>query len=332
MLTRATVTAALILFAIIAPAHHSNSAFELDRVVAFQGTVVRYQWKNPHVYLEIEDANGVEWLIETDATPIMRRSGWARDSFTPGDIVSVRANPDKRSEKKHGLLLSIEGSDSVVMVSMNKTRGTNVTESVVGATSLAGVWTGKRSGRRDFWLAHKEHPLTLKGDAAVATYDESMSPIVECIPIPTPWILALADLYLSEIELQEDIIVIRSEFYDTERTIYTDGRKHPESRERTTLGHSIGSWDGDTLVVDTIDFADSRSPFPQTGRPSGAQKHVVERFALSGDGSQLLIDVVLDDPEYLAKPMTAQLVWHHSPHLEMHKFDCERDVAQRFLQ
>lgn len=332
MFARATIAAALILLTIIAAAHHSNSAFELDRVVAFQGTVVRYQWRNPHVYLEIEDANGVEWLIETDATPIMGRSGWTRDSFAPGDMVSVRANPDRKPEKKHGLLLSIEGSDGVVMVSMNKTRGTNVSESVVAATSLAGVWTGKRSSRQDFWLAHKELPLTPKGEAAVASYDESMSPIVECIAIPTPWILALADLYLSEIELQDDVIVIRNEFYDTERTIYMDGRKHPENTERTTLGHSVGRWDGDTLVVDTIDFADSRSPFPQSGRPSGAEKHVVERFALSDDGSRVLINVFLDDPEYLAKPLTAQLVWHHSPNLEMHKFDCERDVAQRFLQ
>ena len=62
------ISAAALLFPIPVSAHHSNSGFDLDRLVTFQGTVVSFEWTNPHVYLSITDENGVQWLIETDAT------------------------------------------------------------------------------------------------------------------------------------------------------------------------------------------------------------------------------------------------------------------------
>jgi hypothetical protein len=47
----------------------------MDCIHAFEGTVVRYQWRNPHVPLTVRDASGAESLIETDATPAMTRGG-----------------------------------------------------------------------------------------------------------------------------------------------------------------------------------------------------------------------------------------------------------------
>ena len=96
------------LFVVVSHGHHSHTRFNLNRVIAFQGTVVRFEWVNPHVYLTISDETGTEWMIETDPTPVMSRSGWTDMSFKPGDDVVVRANPDRRAAVKHGLLLSIE--------------------------------------------------------------------------------------------------------------------------------------------------------------------------------------------------------------------------------
>ena len=125
-------------------------------------------------------------------------------------------------------------------------------------------------------------------------------------------------------------MTFRNEFYGTERTIYMDGRAHPDDGERTLQGHSIGSWEGETLVVDTVNFADHRSPYGSgTGIPVGAGKHVVERYRLSADGAQAFIDIVLEDPEYLAVPVTATFVWRYSPHFEMLELDCDREVAMR---
>jgi hypothetical protein len=108
---------------------------------------------------------------------------------------------------------------------------------------------------------------------------------------------------------------------------------HPGDGERTLQGHSIGWWEGETLVVDTVDFADHRSPYGSgTGIPSGAEKHVVERYRLSDDGTHALVDIVLEDPEYLAEPVTAQFVWRYSPHFEMLQLGCDREIAMRSTQ
>lgn len=331
MFSKVAIIIALFVTAKFAAAHHSDSPFDLDRVVAFQGTVVNFQWRNPHVYLIIKDANDVEWLIETGATPIMKRSGWTRDSFAYGDIVSVRSNPDRNPEKKHGYLLSIEGPDGIALSSRQRSSESDI--SATGATTddLSGVWAGERAQRNAFLRALADHPLTLKGRTARAEYDDSMHPTVNCVAPPSPWIVALADLHLAEIDINANEIVFRSEFNDAERTVYIDGRGHPEDGERTNQGHSIGSWEGGTLVVDTVLFADNRSPFPFLGIPSGDEKHVIEKYTLTEDGSRLLIDIFLEDPEYLAEPIGTNLVWHYSPHLDLLRFDCDPDVAQRFL-
>ncbi len=315
-----------------AVAHHSHTGFDLERVVAFQGTVVRFEWTNPHVYLTVEVENGDEWLIETDPTPIMRRSGWTRESFAPGDTVAVRANPDRRSGRHHGLLSSIVGPDGVTMASWNSTTQDTHAGPVASASSLAGVWQGERSSLKGFVVDMSAHPLTAAGEAAKAAYTPLLNPTIECVTWPTPFILS-SYLYLSEMELGDETITFRNEFYATERTIYLDGRAHPEDGARTLQGHSIGWWEGDTLVVDTVDFADHRSPYGSgTGIPSGAQKHVVERYNLGDDGSHALIAIVLEDSEYLAEPVTAQFVWRYSPHLEMLRLGCDKEVAMRSAQ
>jgi hypothetical protein len=82
---------------------------------------------------------------------------------------------------------------------------------------------------------------------------------------------------------------------------------HAGEGERTLQGHSIGWWEGETLVVDTVDFAVHRSPYGSgTGIPLGTEKHVVERYRLSDDGTHAFVDIVLEDSEYLAEPVTAK--------------------------
>ena len=99
-------------------AHHSASIFDTRSVVAFEGTVTRFTWTNPHVYIHVatrdEAGETIEWEIETDATPILTRSGWTAESLVPGDRVSVRANPDRNIERRHALLVSIAKQDGAV--------------------------------------------------------------------------------------------------------------------------------------------------------------------------------------------------------------------------
>ena len=312
-------------------AHHSAARFSQDQIVVVDGTVVDYQWQMPHVYLSVEDRGGRRWLIETDGPPILVRSGWTSDKFTVGDAVSARVHPSRATGDMHALLVSIQAEDGEILDSFNRAgRDTESTEA--GASSFAGVWTSSRSQLFSFVTAWLSHPLTAKGQVALAAYDASLAASTECLPWPTPFLMTSNYWYLNEVTLSEDTMVIHSEFFDSERTIWLNRREHPEGEPRTLQGDSVGWWEGDTLVVDTTRFADNRSPVAQIGIPSGAQKHVIERLTLSDDGSTILIDVYTEDPEFLAEPLSTQFTWSYSPHLDLISAPCNAENARRFLE
>ncbi len=314
-------------------AHHSPIIFDQNSIVILEGQISRFDWTNPHVYIFVEttDDTGqrIEWQLETDATPILLRNGWTADSLVPGDLVSVRANPDRQKDRAHALMISLEKSDGAIL---SPTSGDpNAPTAIRAAASLAGIWEQRFENFVEFRVRGTEVSTTDKGTAARAQYDiRSENPVAQCIAFPSPMIVA-APQYLNEITIHDDRITIHNEFFDVERTIYTDGRGHPENRQRTNQGHSIGHWDGDVLIVDTTLFADHRSPLPGTGLPSGAQKHVVERYALSEDGRQIRIDFTLEDPEFLAAPFSGTLEWHQSPYSTISAFGCDLEQATRFM-
>ena len=208
------------------------------------------------------------------------------------------------------------------------------------AMSLAGTWLTDRSTVQSYpggfdGFFHALLTLNENGRAAQAAYDalSNENPEATCVGRPTPAALVSTGLYLMEIDLsqQEEIIVFRSEWFDEVRTIHMDGREHPDPDERFTTGHSIGLWEGDTLVVDTANFEDHRSPY-QIGVPSGGQKHVVERWRLTGDGTHIDLEFTLEDPEFLAEPMVHSRQLIHSPHLEMLHGECDPQATSRWVR
>jgi len=323
----------------LAAGHHSAAIFDRQSVVAFQGTVTRFNWTNPHVYLYVEtrdDAGGViEWEIETDATPILTRSGWTVDSFVPGEQVTIRANPDRNVARRHALLVSVSKRNGATSSARSYfLRDANDTSALARASSMAGIWELSVTDFEPYYLNWAQVALTEKALAAQAAYDiRTENPSAQCIAQPTPTMLVAP--YLNEIVLGEDVILIRNERFNLERTIYMDGRGHPDESERSNQGHSIGRWEGDVLVVDTANFSEHRAPVygrptRAEGVPSGLGKHVVERFRLSDDGTHIVIDFYLEDPEYLAEPFTGTVRWYYAPHFEYLGFDCEPENARRF--
>jgi hypothetical protein len=308
-----------------ASGHHSGAMFDQTAIVTLEGTVSRFNWANPHVYIFVEtnDESGqiVEWQLETDSTAIMTRDGWTPTTLIPGARVSVRANPDRNTNRSHARLLSLVKEDGQLF-----TRRSSGRASSVRASSLAGVWDAIRNDDpQRFTLGTP----TEKGAASQAAYRDADYPAANCIPYAAPHLMALAP-YRFEIDIQEDRVVIAAEFFNVIRTVYMDGRTHPENGERSNQGHSVGSWDGDVLVVETTQFTDDPSGNLR-GIPSGAQKHVVERFRLSDDGTQLIIDYVVEDPEYLLEPTTGTSVWDYAPDGEMLPFGCSRENASFYF-
>ena len=110
------------------------------------------------------------------------------------------------------------------------------------------------------------------------------NPETACLGRPTPAMIFYADLFPIEIEFREaqEAIEIRGQFFDEVRTVYLDGRGHPPADTRFHLGHSIGRWEGDTLVVDTTNFTENRSCAVPTG--SIPLSYTPDFFSLGREG------------------------------------------------
>lgn len=332
---------------VAAPAHghHSEAGLDTESVVAIDGRITEFSWQNPHVYFSVEttDESGerVEWLVQTSPIISVTRRGWTRDSLTIGERVFVEVHP-ARDGRPYGLLYAIEKENGVVLGTPARPATNLPAEPRVTATTttLEGIWMANAEelvsypgGFDGFFRAHLK--LTEEGAAAEAAYDplSDENPEARCIGRPTPAMIVSSDLFPMEIEFNEadEIIFIRSGFWDEERTVYMDGRPHPGPDERFLSGHSVGRWEGDTLVVDTANFSDHRSPY-QIGVPAGAQKHVVERYRLNAEGTRIIVDFRLEDPQYLTEPVVHSRELIYSPHLEMPRYDCDPESTSRFLR
>lgn len=100
---------------------------------------------------------------------------------------------------------------------------------------------------------------------------------------------------------------------DLPRQIYLDGRKHPDESLSPFVGHSVGTWDGDTLVVDTVGFNDKT--WLVNGRPHTEKMHVVERYRRK-DLGHLEIEMTIDDPGAYRKPWTLKQTTELAPATE----------------
>lgn len=297
-------------------AHHSDAVYDRSQLIAFTARVVGFEFRNPHVTIFVQEQEGVrrQWEIETGSTPIMRRSGWSEETFSQGDLIQVRAHPAQTGQLK-AILNSIQSADGNTWIQVER-----APEITVAAESLAGVWRGEPS--TELSVDSSAVLFTAAGITAERAYEETThSQNSRCLPLPPPFLNSNA-LYLTEIEITEETVFIRNEFFDVERTVYMDGRPHPENGARTNQGHSVGWWEEDVLVVDTRLLADHQIGGAFFGVPSSADKHVIEKYSLSQDRNRAIVDIWFEDSEYLREPFVAQTTLVYSPELELYSYEC----------
>lgn len=107
------------------------------------------------------------------------------------------------------------------------------------------------------------------------------------------------------------------------RQVFLDGRKHPSNLSPTWLGHSVGTWDRDTLVVDTIGFND-KGWLDNGGRPQTEKLHVIERFRRR-DLGHLDLEITIDDPGAYTKPWKIRRTLELAPHEEIQEYICNEN-------
>jgi hypothetical protein len=107
------------------------------------------------------------------------------------------------------------------------------------------------------------------------------------------------------------------------RQIFVDGRKHPDDPDPTWYGHSIGHYDGDMLVVDTVGFND-KFWFDFAGHPHTEQLHTVERFKRTDLGT-LVVETDITDPGAYTKPFTLSFTASLRPKEELMEYICQEN-------
>lgn len=119
------------------------------------------------------------------------------------------------------------------------------------------------------------------------------NPRIRCLPTGVPGLVAYTHPY--KIVQTTDLLLILYESQTLFRQIFMDGRAHPKDPEPTWMGYSVGRWEGDTLVIDTIGFND-KTWLDGMGHPHSEAMKVTERLRRR-DAGHMDIEVVIDDPK-----------------------------------
>lgn len=116
------------------------------------------------------------------------------------------------------------------------------------------------------------------------------------------------------------------------RYIYTDGRKHPDPNELdpTTNGHSIGRWEGETLLVDTVGFNERGVTAIPGGGYRTMRSHLTEQYRLSADGQQLVVTFTWNDTGVFRRPHSYAFRYYRVPSIsEPRVSNCIADDVER---
>ena len=145
-----------------------------------------------------------------------------------------------------------------------------------------------------------------------------------CLPDDPSWSTPIPQ----KIVQTPTLIVMLNEGVPGFRQIFLDGRPHPKDPDPTWQGHSIGRWEGDTLVVDTIGFNDKSWLLPE-GFPHTDQMRIIERYRRL-DLANLTREVTIIDPGAFTKPLERRIAWHLAPGEELLESICNEN--NKFLE
>ena len=315
-------------------AHHGSAPYDNTLTKTVIGTVTNFRFSNPHVliYVDVLEDNGetVNWSGElTSPNRLARAAGggggnvkWSKDILLPGDVIELSGNPARNGAPSLRLRKVID-SKGIALVGGDRGAATTIpaarlpSESIAasadGVGDLSGVWMRADNDPYSNYAFSAELPQmtdwamerykTAKptfGENGVTVADTN-DPVYLCLPPGTPRIYFHPRPF--EIIHTPGRVLISYEYQQLLRAIYTDGRAHRTDLAPSWMGDSTGHWEGDTLVVESVNFND-KTWIDRRGVPHSDQLHVEERFYRNDD--QLIIDITVNDPIAFTEPWTGR--------------------------
>ena len=229
------------------------------------------------------------------------------------------------------------GGEPAEQVAVARTKATRTTptsprpaavaaNAVASAPRLAGVWEPKTFG-----IMVPNAPLSSAGQDFVGRNAAAMQAgkIMQ-----TAWVSCRPGAVSTMTMPREKIVVLESAgettiLFEMPRMVrrIRMNASHPQALEPGYVGDSVGHWEGNTLVVDTLGF-NGYAELDARGQPTSPRLHTVERFTPSADGGSIDIETRIEDPEYYTKPFTIQRSWKKSPARHPFEYDCMENPRQ----
>ncbi len=185
-----------------------------------------------------------------------------------------------------------------------------------GKPDLSGIWWSPRTvdpGKPEF-LPNAQAVARERGEN-----NRKDSPQARCLPAP---VVRLGPVY-ETVQSPSVLVIISDDDSPGFHQIYIDGRPHPPDPTPAWYGDNVGRWDGDTLVVDRVDF-DERVWLDQEAHPHSDKLHVVERYHRP-DLGHLETEITVEDPGVLARPYTMKRVSELAPTERIYEFICNEN-------
>jgi hypothetical protein len=331
----------LLAMPVAAYAHHSFAPhFDIDKPVDISGTVIEYEARNPHSYLHIAavDENGKtqEYVCESHGFTQLSRNGITPEMLKPGTKLRVDGSLSRHSPTMC-FFNNVYFPDGRVL-NVNGPRGAQARAPAAGTppprTDIFGTWLlapaapdPRRGG------TSRPQPmmnfLTPAGEAAVAAYDPFKDdPTFRCDPVAIRRVWGAPGTPLTIVR-ERDRVVLRHEWMDVVRTVHLSSREHPADGPRTSLGHSIGHFEGDTLVIETANYSEGvlNQYVEEPGRPTRGLLHSadltsVERLSLDAARQRLVVEITLEDPTFFTRDFDVSRSEYAPSNLEIEPFNC----------
>jgi hypothetical protein len=173
----------------------------------------------------------------------------------------------------------------------------------------------------------EQEPIRPEGAAVLRRRMQTLgteSPTSHCLPGGVPFSTLITPFKMIQTPVE---IVVLPEDNNPPRQIYTDGRKLPTDPAPSWMGYSVGKWQGDTLVVDTIGVTD-RSWLDALGHPRSESMHIVERFRRT-DFGHMEIEMTFDDSKMYTRPFTVKVPLRLMPDTDILESVCAENEKDR---
>ena len=303
-------------------------SFSVDREDITAGESVTLRWEAINAYaIELEPGLGAvatrgTRTLEPGATTtytlaVTGPEGRVAESVTVR--VSGSAAPERAAATSNA-----PATVNVVPTARPAADSSSIPRLPSGKPDLSGVWLGGR----DIRLASE---IVLKPGAEgfrIPPDDTDLGQGALCLPPGVP--AATSMPYPLQIVQRDDVVVILYEAYNLFRIVNV-GVAHPDDLDPTWMGHSVASWDGDTLVIDVTAFNDKTRI---AGHAHTEAMHVVERYTRTGLDT-ILYEASVEDPNVFAEPLLYSGILAHHPEWEIGEYVCaenNKDYAELFVE